>query len=287
LDLQQKTYERLASLGGVVAGSRVLEAETARAQADVAVQRAVQTLVNLGLPITYEEVRQEPGDRWKHKLQFLGLPEAMTHSWDRQQTTSSLIPLTAPRDGTVVTRNVVAGEVVDTLTTLFTVADTSRVWLMLNVPLEAARYVRIRQQVLFQPDGADAPDQAEITWISTDVDPDTRTVPVRAELPNDDGHLRNETFGAGDIILREEQDAIVVPNGAVHWEGCCHVVFVRDKDFLKRDAYKVFHTRMVRPGVTSGDYTEMIAGVLPGEVVVTKGSGVLRAELLKGNLGAG
>jgi hypothetical protein len=44
---------------------------------------------------------------------------------------------------------------------------------------------------------------------------------------------------------------------------------------------------MVRCGVTNGDYTEIIAGVLPGEVIVTKGAGVLRAELLKGNLGAG
>jgi multidrug efflux pump subunit AcrA (membrane-fusion protein) len=116
---------------------------------------------------------------------------------------------------------------------------------------------------------------------------ETRTVKVRAELPNNDGHLRDETYGAGQIVLREEQDAIVVSNEAVHWEGCCHVAFIRDKDYMKKDSYKVFHTRMVRPGVTNGDYTEMIAGLLPGEVVVTKGSGVLRAELLKGNLGAG
>ena len=65
------------------------------------------------------------------------------------------------------------------------------------------------------------------------------------------------------------------------------MVFVRDKDYMKEGAYKVFHTRSVRPGVRMGDTTEMIAGLLPGEVVVTKGSGVLRAELLKGNLGAG
>jgi hypothetical protein len=36
-----------------------------------------------------------------------------------------------------------------------------------------------------------------------------------------------------------------------------------------------------------GDITEMIVGLWPGEVVVTQGSGALRAELLKGNLGAG
>ena len=56
---------------------------------------------------------------------------------------------------------------------------------------------------------------------------------------------------------------------------------------MQEGSYKVFHTRSVRPGVVSGDYTEVIAGLLPGEVVVTEGSGVLRAELLKGNLGAG
>ena len=37
----------------------------------------------------------------------------------------------------------------------------------------------------------------------------------------------------------------------------------------------------------NGEFTEVIAGLLPGEVVVTIGSAVLRAELLKGNLGAG
>ena len=43
----------------------------------------------------------------------------------------------------------------------------------------------------------------------------------------------------------------------------------------------------MRPGAVMGEFTEVIAGLLPGEVVVTKGSGILRAELLKGNLGAG
>jgi hypothetical protein len=106
-------------------------------------------------------------------------------------------------------------------------------------------------------------------------------------LANESGRLRNETFGAGEIVLRDVNDAILVPRDAIHWEGCCHVAFVRDKDYFKDGSYKVFHTRSVRPGAVMGDNTEVIAGLLPGEVVVTKGSGILRAELLKGNLGAG
>ncbi len=287
LQLQTKTYQRLAKLGSVVAGRRVLESEAARAEARAAVGKAIQALVNLGMPITLDEVRNSSGDQLTGKIQLLGLPDEIVAGLDPQRTTSNLIAVTAPRDGIVVRRDVVAGEVVDWSRTLLTIADTRRMWLLLQVPLEEAKYIAQGQRVDFRPDGGDHDDTGTITWISTAVDAKTRTVMVRAELPNRDGHLRNETFGVGNILLREEPDAIVVPNEAVHWEGCCHVVFVRDKGFLRKGSYKVFHTRMVRPGVTNGDLTEMIAGVLPGEVVVTTGGGALRAELLKGNLGAG
>lgn len=287
LHLHSRTYDRLLKLGSVVAGKRILEAETAMAEAQVALHRAVQTLVNLGLPITLEEVHKTPADQLAERIRFLGLPKELVEQLDRVRTTANLLPVTAPRDGIVVSRDVVAGEVVDTSTTIFTVADTRRMWLVLNIPLEEARYVRLGQEVVFRPDGSDRSATGTVTWISTDVDAETRTVRVRAELPNEDGRLRNETFGAGDVILRKEEEAIVVPSSAVHWEGCCFVAFVRDKNYLKKGSYKVFHTRMVRLGITQGDVTEVIAGLLPGEVIVTEGGGVLRAELLKGNLGAG
>ncbi len=288
LDLRSKTYERLSQLGdGVVAGRRVLEAETARAEAEVAVQKAIQALANFGMSLTYDAVRQMPSVKLKLKVRFLGLPSSITRKLDPTRDTSNLIPVLAPRDGLIVRRDVVAGEVIGTTKPLFTVADNSRMWLVLNVPLEEATHIAIGQKVIFRPDGSNQDATGTLSWMSTDVDPETRTVMVRAELPNEDGLLRNETFGAGEIVLREETDAILVPSSAVHWEGCCHVVFVRDKDFMKEGSYKVFHTRSVRPGVKVDESTELIAGLWPDEVVVTKGSGILRADLLKGNLGAG
>jgi len=287
LHLRKETYNRLTGLGTVVAGKRVLEAETSVAEAGVAVQKMVQTLANFGMPIAYDDVLQLSTDQLRRKLQFLGLPDKLVQQIDATGATSNLVPIVAPRDGVVVARDIVAGEVIDTQKTLFTIADTSRMWLVLSVPLEQVEYVELGQKVTFRPDGSDVTNTGALTWLSTDVDTDTRTVKVRGELPNDDGNLRNETFGVGEIILRDEPAGIVVASSAVHWEGCCHVVFVRDKDYMKDDAFKVFHTRSVRPGVAMGETTEMIAGLWPGEVVVTRGSGVLRAELLKGNLGAG
>lgn len=104
-----------------------------------------------------------------------------------------------------------------------------------------------------------------------------RMIQVRAVLENPDGRLRNETFGTGEVVLRTESDAIVIPTGASHWEGCCQVVFVRDKNYFDSpESYKVFHVRSVRLGATNGQYTEIISGVLPGEVIATVGSDVLR-----------
>ena len=119
------------------------------------------------------------------------------------------------------------------------VSQTRRMWFMLNVPLEEARHVRLGQRVIFLADGGERADSGLLTWLSTDVDADTRTVKVRGELANDDGRLRNETFGVGEIVLREEEDAIVVPSSAVHWEGCCNVVFVRDREYMTEGSYKV------------------------------------------------
>lgn len=287
LNLHDQTVKRLEGLEDVVAGRRVLEAAAQREQAEAAVRKAVQTLVNLGLPIALDELRGMGGQEIAARLHFVGLPAAVAQQLDPQQTTANLLPVLATRDGVVVSRDVVAGEVIDTSRTLFTIVDNRHMWLLLDVPLEDAQYVKVGQRVQFRPDGSSHEHAGQIIWISTRVDADTRTIKVRAELSNDDGQLRDESFGAGQIVLRAEENAIVAPKEAIHWEGCCHVAFVRDKGFLAEGSYKVFHTRMVRPGVTTGDQIELIAGLLPGEVVATQGSGVLRAELLKGNLGAG
>ena len=164
-------------------------------------------------------------------------------------------------------RQIVAGEAVDASRVLFQVADTSRMWLTLNVSAENVGKLALGQPVRSRPDGS-SEDLKEATgkivWISTTADRQTRMVTIRAELPNPHGALRSETFGAGRIVVREERDAVVVPSEAIHWEGCCHVVFVRDKGYAdKPESFKVFHVRMVRPGAkkreSNGDCRRRLA----------------------------
>ena len=288
LDLNTKTFQRFSKLGGdIIPEQKIQEAKAAKSDAEFQLESTVQALANFGLLIDFDTIVGQPIIEVRANLRLLGIPQDIVESLDASRTSTNLIPLVSPRDGVVVMRNAVAGEVVETGKSLFTVANTKQMWLLLNVRLEEAERITLGQKIVFRPSGSQREATGSVTWISTEVDSETRTVRVRGELANAQGRLRNETFGGGEIVLREEDDAIIVPSDAIHWEGCCHVAFVRDKDYFKEGSYKVFHTRSVRPGVKVGKNTEVIAGLLPGEVIVTAGSGILRAELLKGNLGAG
>ncbi|MHB1033448.1 MAG: efflux RND transporter periplasmic adaptor subunit [Pirellulales bacterium] len=289
-ELQKKVVNRLDSLSsdGVIAGRQAQTAQAEYAQARARLLSAQQALANLGLPVNVEQLRGLPDEKLAWYLRLLGLPDSYVPHLSPNETTANLLPVKAPMDGIIVARQVVAGEVVDASRVLFQLADTSRMWLTLNVSVEDAGKLVLGQPVHFRLGGSQEEVGGNLVWISTTADQQTRMVTVRAELPNPKGQLRNETFGAGKIVLREEPEAIALPNEAIHWEGCCHVVFVRDKGYFdKPDSPKVFHIRTVRLGARNGKSTEIIAGVMPGEIVATKGSDVLRAELLKNSLGEG
>jgi cobalt-zinc-cadmium efflux system membrane fusion protein len=296
LDSRAKSVESMRSLvPTAVSPARFREEEAVAREAEVKVFSAQQSMANLGLPIRYEDIKHLTSQQLNDHVRFLGLPPEIARAISATTTTTNLVAVKASRNGYVKEVNAVKDVMVGPSQPLFVVVDTRQMWLTLNVRIEDVKYLRIRdagrgtpgQAVRFRAEGRDEEVNGELVWKSTSVDDTTRAVQFRAELPNADGSLLANTFGTGQIILREEKKSTVVPNDALHWEGDCHIVFVRDRDFLDEGAPKVFHVRSVRPGVKNGPYTEIIAGLLPGEVVAGRNSATLRAQLLKNNLGAG
>src|SRR5690606_15288104 len=124
--------------------------------------------------------------------------------------------LTSPIAGTLVRRPAVVGVLATESTSLATVADTSVMWALCDVPERDASRVALKQHVTVQVDGADLPPlQGEITWIAAEVDPRTRTITARAEVPNPDGHLRANQFATARIETGTARAAVTVPRAAV------------------------------------------------------------------------
>ncbi len=277
-DLRTKTVRRINELLPQKISTEVelQEAQASLREAEIRVFNTRQALINLGLtaPPDGDGIPKE------EELQLLGLPELVRASLDAGAPSANLVPLVAPMDGTVIQRDAVDGKVIEASKPVFAIADTRRMWLMIDVPQSQIGRVAIGQLVRFQPERSDETVHGTIAWMSTAVDEQTRTIKVRADIDNSDGRLLAASFGRAQITVRESPNAIAVPNEAIQWEGCCHIVFVRLTD-------DIFQTRKVRLGSRDSKYTEVLAGLLPGEVVATTGSHVLKSEILKSNLGAG
>jgi cobalt-zinc-cadmium efflux system membrane fusion protein len=269
--------------GGEAFPERLLrEAEAAEVDARIRVFNAQQTLINLGLPVRAAEVIGLADEQLTGRLRFLGVPDSIRGTLDPATTTANLLPLLAPFDGLVIGSDMVEGEVVGSERPQFVVADVRRVWVTLDVRQEDVVRVRQGQRITFRPDGMPAVGaEGTVTWISTAVDAKTRTVQVRADVDNTGGQLRAHSFGTGRILIAEKPAAVAVPSQALQWDGSYPLVFVRRQDGL------VFEPRQIRVGIRDPDYTEVLDGLRPGEVVATTGSHVLRSELFKGPTGAG
>lgn len=288
LQLRKNTVERLRTVAnsGAVPQKSIIEADAALQEAEVGLISTRQALENLGFEIP-EGIEARNPQALADELRFLGISTSVIASLPPGTKTANLIPIRASYDGVLVSSNVIAGEVADTTRTLFTVSDPSRMWLILNVRQEDAKYIRQGLPVQFQADNGDQTVTGQVSWISPAVDEQTRTLQVRVAFANKDGALRDKTFGTGRIILREEPNAIVVPREAVQSTPDAAFVFVRDKNYFDENSPKFFHVRQVRLGARDGESVELLAGVLPGEVIASQGSNVLLAQLLRSNLGAG
>ena len=287
----------LEEVKGAVMGRQLREAKSALREARNHLHNAEQALVNLGLDVSIADYEPLDDDSRAARIRTAGLPDSLLGAIDPSHVTSNLLPLYAPFDGVVIGRDAVVGEVIDPAEPIFEVADVSTMWVVLNISKEDAGRVALGQRVRFRPDGSTDDYESRVAWISTEVNEETRTLEVRAEIssaaaasvtaePGDrptPAGLRANTFGNGRIEVDRRGTAIVVPRSSVQWDGSRWVVFVPTGE-------ATFAARPVSPGVQQGDSIEIVgdfaSGVTPTHVVGA-GSHVLKSQILLERMEAG
>jgi cobalt-zinc-cadmium efflux system membrane fusion protein len=188
--------------------------------------------------------------------------------------------LRAPVDGVVVDRKVNPGMEArpDLPDPLVIISDTSRLWLLIDLPERDLAQVHVGQPVSL--DVQAYPQErfmATVTRIGQVVDPATRRVQVRCSLPNADGRLKPEMFATASLSTEARKDAVRVPSSAVITEGLYSYVFVQT-------APGEFHKRRVQIARQDAGaaFLPVGGGVDKGELVVIKGALLLNSELSAG-----
>ncbi|HWF62885.1 MAG TPA: efflux RND transporter periplasmic adaptor subunit [Nitrospira sp.] len=223
---------------------------------------------------------QAEANESRDHLKLLGMNEEEFRRLDRSRQIRSVVPIVAPFAGRIIGRNLTRGEVVETTEKLFVIADLSEVWVQANIPEKDIPFVHSVH--------ASGGTQAEvrinaylkevfkgtITYVGDVLDPVTRTMQLRLELPNPDGRLKPEMFATIRLFSETQPDRLAVPEAALQRDQGRTFVFVQ------RNANE-YELREVQVGESNGTVTAILGGLNEGEPVVTHGAFVLKSELLK------
>ena len=156
---------------------------------------------------------------------------------------------------------------------LFVVTDLKRLWVMVDLP---ERYLARVSPGLHATVTVDAyPGEtfrATVARIGQVVDPGTRRVQVRCDLPNLEGVLKPEMYARVSLLTRDGQIALRLPNSALVTEGLYSFVFVESVP-------GTFVKRKVGLSVQDREYSYLSSGIAKGERVVVNGALLLQSEL--------
>jgi cobalt-zinc-cadmium efflux system membrane fusion protein len=187
----------------------------------------------------------------------------------------------APFDGVVLERHAAVGELAHSDEALFLVGDLSTVWVVGRVYEQEGAAARTGVPARLTLDAyAGASWAATVTYGASRLDPETRTVEIRIDLPND-GRLRPGLFGTlwlPPAGIDPEQAVLALPEGAIQR------IRERDVAFVEVSPNR-FEPHPLRLGARGGGLIEVLDGVAEGERVAVTGSFVLKSELLKGEVG--
>lgn len=214
----------------------------------------------------------------RQRLLLLGFSSQRVNGLGSTSQISSEMALTSPASGTVTSRTVNPGEVIEANKELLRVTDLSSVWIVAQVYEKDLGKIHVGVGASVTTEAyAGRIFRGQVSYVDPNVDPQTRTAQARIELANPDRQLKlgmyvNVAFSAltgGGLTVP------VIPVAAVQNLGNQQIVFVATND------PNVFTLRPVRLGPESNGVYPVLEGVTVGERVVTQGSFLLRAEWLK------
>lgn len=205
----------------------------------------------------------------RNRLHILGRSDAEIEQLEKVDRIGAETIVSAPIAGTVIQRKIGLGQYINAgaADPVFNIGDLSKVWLIANVRESDAPNMKVgapvEVSVLAYPDRNF---DARLSYVAPSLDPNTRRLPVRAEIDNSTRALMPEMFATFRIITGDPKTMPAVPQDAIVYEGANARVWVA------RPGEKTVVSRPVEVGTTSNGMVEIRKGLATGESVVTSGT---------------
>lgn len=208
----------------------------------------------------------------RRRLENMQIPKDVIDSIARTRNVPDTIVWRAPNDGLVLERTAVSGMRAQAGDVLFRIADHSYVWVMADVPEAELGALNVGQPVTVRARAyPDREFRGNVSVIVPHLNNETRTAPVRIELPNPDLALLPDMYADVEITAGADREVVAVPNSAVIDSGTRQVVILDKGDGR-------FEPREVKLGQHGDGFREVVEGVKAGDKVVTSANFLIDAE---------
>ncbi|MCC6677760.1 MAG: efflux RND transporter periplasmic adaptor subunit [Phycisphaerales bacterium] len=272
IELARVAWERAKGLHDQSQGISLTEVQRREAEykAAIAAQKAAETAV-IGV---------------ENRLHLLGMTQPAIEQLARTGEIDPRYTITAPIDAHVVQREVTLGEMVGPeREALMVLADTRTLWVLAEIPEARLHEVTIEATAKVTAGTNGAAHEGAVSYISPLVDPVTRTVQARIEVPAASLALRPGMFVQVELAVTDAQpgqapEVIAVPDEAVQTVEGSAAVFIPVEG-----EPNTFTRRAITAGKPIGGLVPVLAGLSEGERYVAAGSFILKAELGKGSAG--
>lgn len=202
---------------------------------------------------------------FRTQLRGLGMSDGSIRQLENTRQLNADYPILSTIGGTVLERKVTIGQIVQPAEITFLVADLSNVWVLADVPEESAGKLHKGMKVTVKiPALPDQNVEGKLSYVAPIVDPVTRTVQVRMDLPNPRGIFKPAML-AGMTFLEHTEQKTTIPSTAVVREENKDYVFVQ----IEPTKFKL---REVSLGLENGDDRVLESGISPGEKIVLDGA---------------
>lgn len=195
-----------------------------------------------------------------------GALESAKGKYEAAQAGLSYSEIRSPIDGVVTDRPLYAGEMANTGQAIVTVMDTSSLLAKVHLSQQQATGLKLGDDATLTSTGQDEPAHGKISLISPALDAGSTTLEVWVTVPNKTGRYKAGTPVHVSLAARALADVVTVPNEAlITTKSGTPAVMVVGAD-------SVAHQKDVKTGITDGHDTQVLSGVQPGDLVVTKGA---------------
>ncbi len=207
----------------------------------------------------------------RRRLELWDVSDAQIDRLEKTRTVEQYLTLYAHRSGVIIERNIVAGHKILAGEVLMTIADLSQVWGDADIYQSDLPYVHVGMPLEMSfPYWPDKSFRGKVIFVTPTIDPETRTLQARLEIPNPELLLRPGMYGDASLYY-SLGERLAIPAEAVMFSGRNTYAF-RDTG----DGHLI--PTEIKVGAQGEGWYELLDGLREGDRIVVSANFLVDSE---------